>query len=215
MDILAFRQFLVPGIAALLVAGLFAGGSMYLDEYGTQVQQESAAADTALMALRRDIKELRGDTTFVADKMPQYQALREKGFLDPQSRLQAANLLESLALTHKINELRYEFRPEERIKLNLPRTDMDVVSSTIIVQLNALFDEEIFAFLEAVTKGLKGQVSIRAFRISRTDDGMETILKRVSSGSRPSSVSAHIIMDWASLGLRETVAGAANPRVAK
>ena len=216
IDIVLLRQFMAPGLALLLTLATFIGGSMYLDDYGAQVQQEAAAAESALFSLRRDIRELRGDSTFVADKMPEYQALREKGFLEPQSRLQAAGLLESLAITHKINELKYEFRPEERHKLNVARADVEVVSSTILLQLNALLDEDIFGYLDAITQRLKGHVAIRGFKIGRMDDDMGSILKRVAAGTRPSNVTAQLVIDWTTMSVRDPVApGAARPEAAK
>jgi hypothetical protein len=203
IDALLLRQLLAPGLAFLLAVGAAVGGAMYLDDYAAQVQQETTAVDAALFSLRRDIRELRGDSTFVADKMPEYQALRQKGFLEPQSRMQAASLIESLALTHKINELKYEFRPEERHKLNVPRADVEVVSSTIMLQLNALLDEDIFAFLDAVTQRLKGHVAVRGFRIGRMEEDFGGILKRVSTGARPSTVTAQLVIDWTTMSVRD------------
>ena len=216
IDILLLRQLAVPGTALLVVAGAVLGGSMYLDDYAAQVQQQSAEVESALFSARRDIKELRGDSTFVADKLPEYHALRQKGFLDPQSRLQAASLLESLAIAHKINELKYEFRPEERHKINVPRADVEVVSSTMMLHLNALLDEDIFAFLDAVSQRLKGHVAIRGFRISRTDEELGGILKRVATGSRPSSVTAQLVLDWTTMIVRDPVRpGGAKPEASK
>lgn len=216
IDILILRQLLVPGAALLVVVGLLTGGSMYLDDYAAQVQQQTAEVDAALFSLRRDIRELRGDSTFVADKMPEYHALRQKGFLEPQSRLQAAGLLESLALNHKINELKYEFRPEERHKLTVPRSEVEVVSTTMMLQLNALLDEDVFAFLEAVTQRLRGHVAIRGFRIGRTEEDLGGILKRVAAGTRPSSVTAQLVIDWTTMSVRDpSTPGGAKPEAVR
>lgn len=158
------------------------------------------------------IRELRGDTSFVREQLSIYRKIEARGFLTPKSQSDAAALLTELANAERLNELTYEFG--EPVAVEVPtRRDIDarLLSTPIELQISALSDAHVFAFLDAFAVGLPGHVSVRQMELDRVSFSVESAVERIESQwrrigddparrpERPAFVNAQIILDWTTM----------------
>lgn len=199
------RRIMVPGIGLILVLGMMIPLGLYLDGRDTDLSQERERITGEVASLRRQIRELRGDSSFVADNLPHYGTLLERGLLRKQNRLEASDRLERLALDLRINQLRYEFQAEERYQVSTTAAArLEVVSTPIAVQIDALLDREVFAFLNRVRDSLGGAVILRSLTLSRAALDPAAAAAALRRQERPSLVRASVTLDWVSFDVHQT-----------
>jgi len=186
---------LVLAVAGLVTASVHLGGE---DQRLTrQVNRELRA----VRELRRQIDRRQSSRSFVAEKLPIFEAARDKGFLGTPDELAASVLVEELATKHQLTDATYSFEPARRIAIGEPGDAFaaNFVALPMQLRLRALFDEDLFLFLNAFARQLDGYAVVRAMRIRRAQRDIEAVVSRVRRGERPGVVEATVDIDWVTL----------------
>lgn len=195
-----FKRLIVPGGMLIIAVVVFLPLLFYTRTRlaNDTAQAQSLQAET--MALTREIRNLRANSEMFQKKIPDYMAIKAKGILTPLSRLSATQAIKSLSVKYAINKISYEFGMEEKIRMNAP-DDMRVMLSTVPLTLNieALTDEDVFTFIEALRKQGEGFIAIRSLTLNRLSNDISEAVRSIMRGQRPTLIEARAIIDWSTI----------------
>ncbi len=195
------RRLIAPVVVlALAVVGI-ASASIHFGGEDARLTRQVNRELRAVRELRRQIDRLESSRTFVVEKLPIFEAARDKGFLGTPDELAASVLVEELATKHQLNDATYSFEPARRVPIGEPGDEFaaNFVALPMRLRLQALFDEDLFLFLNAFARQLDGYAVVRGMRIRRTQGDIDAVVSRVRRGERPSVISATVDIDWVSL----------------
>ncbi|SDF75236.1 hypothetical protein SAMN05216241_102227 [Limimonas halophila] len=146
------------------------------------------------------IRRKRAGLDFVRAHRDSHRAAREAGFLAPQDRLAAGDLLEQLAVETDLNSVDYTFAAARRAPLGRGDDGPALAATPLDIQVQASFDQDIFAFLDKLRDQLPGYVVLR-------QGSMQRVLARdladapadLAANGRPNVVSATLSLAWVRL----------------
>lgn len=168
------------GFCALLVLG---GLTYFLDDYNTGYTAETVEMNKQVEQKTDETKKLRAKYTKVqknADLYGEYLKQSQNGGLSVDRSVVAARLNEIAAKYYVIGKTTVSKTEELKDEKYKMPTSV-VVSSEVKLPFEALTDEDIYAFIQAIDQEMPGIVRFRKFTIKReskvTDQVINTIIK--------------------------------------
>lgn len=175
-------------IAFLAVMALLGSGSVLTArqlENGTEKAfQEATAAgremQTKLARASEEEQELR-------DKIGRFEALRSRGYIGPERRLDWIEAIARIKSARRIFKLDYEFAPQRPVDAGIlpggaSAGGFEIMSSQMRLQIQLLHEGELLAFLADLRDSVQALVQVRSCAIDRfpagsTDRGNNAQLK--------------------------------------
>ena len=115
------------------------------------------------------LRQIRHDTRDIADKLPLFAQLQERGIIGKESRLEWTEQMASLRQRHGVLGLRYEIQAQQA--LDAPKKmESGAFSSSMRVELELLHEGDLIGFLEELRAQARAIVRMRECRISRQGD---------------------------------------------
>ncbi|MBY0272543.1 MAG: hypothetical protein K2X02_03905 [Alphaproteobacteria bacterium] len=137
---------------------------------------------------------LEGDISFVRRHENELQFLKEKGWVIPKSRLLAQEVFEKAS--ESFDKTEFSFEPERSILKN----DMYSYKITkIIWSCEAILDNDIFIFLEAIFSKFPGILILHEITLSRGEVLTGSSLLALNQGASPHFILGNIIFEWVAM----------------
>lgn len=195
-----FKRLIVPGGMMIIVLVVFLPLLFYTR---TRLKNDTGTAQNLqaeTLDLTREIRNLRANSEIFKQKIPDYMAIKTQGILTPLSRLTATQAIKSLSVKYAINKMSYEFGMEEKIRMNALE-DTRVMLSTVPLTLNieALTDEDVFTFIDALRKQGEGFITIRSLTLNRIGNDISEAIRSIMRGQRPTIIEARAVLDWSTI----------------
>ena len=148
--------------------------------------------------LQKELEVLKNDLDFLKKNHNHLHDLIKKGWLLPQNRLIAGEKMNQWG--HSLNAVRFTIEPES-IKEIESKYFFKV--SKIIIEIDALFDNNIYEFTRNILKNFPGVLILRTFSIGRQEEVNTTNLLALREKRRPNFVVGEIICEWVSMEIEK------------
>lgn len=178
-------------IAFLIIMSLVGGGAVWTTE---QMKKSSNRAFQEASAARKDIQtklaRTREEQQELTEKLNRFQALKTRGYIGPERRLDWVEGIARIKAARRIFKLDYEFAPQRHVDAsilpgNTAAGGFEIMSSQMRLQIHLLHEGELLAFLSDLRTDLSSVaalVVVRSCAIERlapgsTDRGSKAQLK--------------------------------------
>jgi hypothetical protein len=164
-------------IVFLVIMAVLGGGSVWttleLKKIGAKDYQEATAArrdiQTKLARASDEQQELR-------DKIGRFQALKARGYIGPEQRLDWIETIARIKAARRIAKLDYEFAPQRPVDANIlpagaSAGGFEIMSSQMHMQLQLLHEGELLTFLAELRDAVQALVQVRSCSIERIASG--------------------------------------------
>jgi hypothetical protein len=179
-------------IAFLIIMSLAGGGAVWTTE---QMKKSSNKALLDATAARKDIQvklaRARDEQQELTEKMNRFQALKSRGYIGQERRLDWIDAIARIKAARRIFKLEYEFTPQRQVDASIlpggaAAGGFEIRSSQMRLHIQLLHEGELLAFLSDLTTELRNSVEavvlVRSCAIDRltpgsTDRGSKAQLK--------------------------------------
>jgi hypothetical protein len=105
--------------------------------------------------------------------------------------------LETLQRLHEVNTLQYNFLPTGPDPDYVPAMkSYKTNATTVTLDMGSLLDQNIYLVLRDLDTVFPGSIRLRALKLVRTDQSIESLAEAFKDGQRPNLVSANIVFSW-------------------
>jgi hypothetical protein len=176
LDANDFKQ-LQWSIAFLVIMTVVGAGSVWTTQ---QWKKSSEKAFQEATAARRDMQaklaRASEEQQELRDKIARFQALKSKGYIGPEQRLDWIETIARIKAARRIIKLDYEFAPQRPVDAALlpggaSAGGFEIMSSTMQLQLELLHEGELLAFLAELRDTVQALVKVRSCNIERIASG--------------------------------------------
>lgn len=175
-------------IAFLIAMSLVGGGAVWTTEAmkrsSNKTLQETTAARKDIQVKLTRAREEQQDLT---EKLKRFQALKTRGYIGPERRLDWVEAIARIKTARRIFKLDYEFAPQRRMDPSIlpggaAAGGFEFMSSQMRLQIHLLHEGELLAFLADLRNNVEALVQVRSCAIERlapgnTDRGSKAQLK--------------------------------------
>ena len=201
-------QYLTPEILRLMarkimvpLALVFGGGIYYaigeLEEKNARLQFAIDARDWDITETDQRIATIDEELGVIREKGRRYDQILLTGFVEPQDRLLANQLVEELSRKHQLAALTYSFNPELVREVNGESGVQYLLSRTeISIDLKAYTDYDVAGFTADFVRSLEGQVQIESMSISRNEPITSESIQRVATDASTGSFTGTLRLSW-------------------
>lgn len=164
-------------IAFLVVMALMGGGSVWTTQ---QLQKSSEKAFKDATAARREIQSklarAQEEQQELRDKIGRFQALKTRGFIGPEQRLDWIETIARIKAARRIFKLDYEFSPQRPVDASIlpggaAAGGFEIMASQMQLQMQLLHEGELLAFLAELREAVQALVQVRSCTIGRLAPG--------------------------------------------
>lgn len=212
----AYRRIRLPLILFGVVALVMAGSNYVVLNIVTQSQMRLNKSQREVAALNRRIRELSDAAKDFDTNEPIFAEIERTGFLTPPNFAEAERTLRLSADANLINEASFEAEATQRMTL---REEGDyrasLIDVPITIRMQALLDDHLFGYMDAVMQGLPGLVAIREMSVERLTANPAPVINEIMDsppGTRPSMFTGTVTLDWMTLELEEIEDAGIDPR---
>lgn len=168
-------------IAFLVVMCLVGAGAVWTTD---QMKKSSNIAFQNATAARKDIQtklaRARDEQQELTEKLTRFQALRARGLIGPERRLDWVEAIARIKTAQRIFKLDYEFAPQRHVDASIlpggsAAGGFEIMSSQMRMQIHLLHEGELLAFLAELRTDLRKTVDalvhVRSCNIERLVPG--------------------------------------------
>ena len=197
LDTKDFRR-LQWAIAFLVIMALVGGGSVWTT---LQLKKSSEKTFQEATAARRDIQSklarARDEEQELRDKIVRFQALRTRGYIGAEKRLDWVEAIARIKAARRIFKLDYEFAPQRPLDAGIlpagaSAGGFEIMSSRMRMQIQLLHEEELLAFLTELRDAVQALVQVPSCTIERLAPG------NTDRGSK-AQLRAECTLEWITL----------------
>ena len=151
-------------IAFLVIMSLVGGGAVWTTE---QMKKSSNKALLDATAARKDIQaklaQARDEQQELTEKLNRFQALKARGSIGPERRLDWIDAIARIKAARRIFKLDYEFAPQKPVDPSIlpggaAAGGFEIMSSQMRLHMQLLHEGELLAFLSDLTTELRSSV---------------------------------------------------------
>lgn len=185
-------------IALLVVMAAVGGGAVWTT---LQMKKNSEKAFQEATAARRDIQSklsrARVEEQELRDKIARFQALKARGLIGPEQRLDWIETVARIKAARRISRLDYEFAPQRPVDASIlpggaSAGGFEIMSSQMHLQLQLLHEGELLAFLAELRNAVQALVQVRSCSIER-------IARGAADPANSAQLKAECILEWITL----------------
>lgn len=160
-------------IAFLMVLALVGIASVWTTQ---QLKVGSEKAVQEATAARRDIQSklarAREEEQELRDKIGRFQALKARGYIGPEQRLDWIETLARIKTSRRIFRLDYEFAPQRPVDAAIlpggaAAGGFEIMASQMKLQMQLLHEGELLAFLAELRESVQALIQVRSCTIDR------------------------------------------------
>jgi len=196
----AAQSALFHKFAAALVCFLAigAGSYIYLMPELANFQQMKAAANDAVISVNMQLNDLSARQARNRQDRNKYNLLAGRGFIGPQNRLDAARILESLRVQHRISSLEYQIEPVKTVTvLRQPENTGETLNvSNMSLSMRGFLDSDLRNFITALKRDLPGFVTITEVEMEKISTPDTASLSQISQGGGSELVEGSLQILW-------------------
>lgn len=184
-------------IAFLVLMALIGGGSLWsvlmLQKGGEKnIKQASAAR----LEIQGKLARARDEEQELRDKIGRFQALKDRGFIGEEKRLDWVEIIARIKAARRLSKLDYEFAPQRLVDASIlpggaSAGGYEIVSSQMKLRLNLLHEGELLDFLAELRNAVQAMVQVRSCII-------EPITDRAIRGNN-AQLKADCTLEWITL----------------
>ncbi len=184
-------------IAFLVLMALIGGGSLWsvlmLQKGGEKnIKQASAAR----LEIQGKLSRARDEEQELRDKIGRFQALKDRGFIGEEKRLDWVEIIARIKAARRLSKLDYEFAPQRLVDASIlpggaSAGGYEIVSSQMKLRLNLLHEGELLDFLAELRNAVQAMVQVRSCII-------EPITDRAIRGNN-AQLKADCTLEWITL----------------
>ena len=141
------------GIALLIILSLIGGGAVWTTE---QMKKSSNMALLSANAARKDVQiklaRAREEQQELTEKLNRFQALKTRGYIGPEQRLNWIDVIARIKAARQIGKLDYEFAPQRQVDASIlpggaSAGGFEIMSSQMRLSIHLLHEGELLDFL--------------------------------------------------------------------
>lgn len=168
--------------------------SMEMQKAGERANKE---ANAARIDIRAKLSRARDEQAELRDKITRFQALKERGFIGPEQRLDWVEAIARIKLARRIYNLEYDFAPQRPADTAIlpggPRAgSFDVMASHMRMQVQFLHEGELLALIEDIRNSVRALIQVRSCDIERAPAG-------TGDRNNPAPLKAECSLEWITL----------------
>jgi len=160
-------------IAFLVIMAVVGGISVW-----TALQLKGGAEKThrEATAARKDIQtklaRARDEEQELRDKIVRFQALKDRGYIGPEQRLDWVEAIARIKTARRISKLDFEFAPQRTVDASIlpggaSAGGFDIMASQMRLQIQVLHEGELLAFLADLRNTVQALLQVRSCAIER------------------------------------------------
>lgn len=152
------------GIALLIILSLIGGGAVWTTE---QMKKSSNMALLSANAARKDVQiklaRAREEQQELTEKLNRFQALKTRGYIGPEQRLNWIDVIARIKAARQIGKLDYEFAPQRQVDASIlpggaSAGGFEIMSSQMRLSIHLLHEGELLDFLADLTTEMRNTV---------------------------------------------------------
>lgn len=186
-----FPKLQISLLAMLLMVAVGTASILYSRERVRQANAAFAAAQSERNDFDGKLKRVRGEEHEIREKAALFNALKARGVIGEEQRLEWVELLKEIREKHRLIELRYEIAPQQPLE-RTPAGSFALHASTMKLQLSLLHEEDLIRLLDDLRREARALIQVRrcdVLRIPRS--GPENTLQGF--------LQAECLIDWITL----------------
>lgn len=205
-DLIKYSIIALVGVSAsaALAFGVFS--------WSSGLQEEARKAENKLRSAQGDVSSRTLKNQDARTYLELYQRITgesEQAKISDLSREKARKWLEVTAKANYIVNLEGSFDPVVPIQAEAFRKKtLEGISSLVKLKFSAMTDEQIYRFVEAITRSFPGYVKVIKFQLERKGEISDAVLLAAGRGQFPQLVEGTMEFYW--IGVREVQAENAN-----
>ncbi len=196
----AAQSALVQRFAAALIffLAISAGCYIYLLPDLASFQQMKTAANDGVISINIQMNDLSARKAREAQDRNKFDLLAGRGFIGPQNRLDAARILESLRVQHRISSLEYQIEPVKTVTIlrQSGNSSETLNVSEISLNMRGFLDSDLRNFIAALKRGLPGFVTITEVEMEKISAPDAALLSQISLGGGSELVEGSLKILW-------------------
>lgn len=190
-------QVRLPVVLAALNVALLAVFFSYLEPLSSDLELRRNNMQNSSVRVRASLDVAAMELEKLAQSGDAYAKLLERGFLDPQDRLEASKLLDRLRKAYGLTSISYEIAPERTFDDPLVgNSGFTVASTTITITMDGLLDTDLIEFVRAVVDELPGQVRLVTLILERSSTPTDESLATLRDGRSVDLVTGEAVLEW-------------------
>lgn len=184
-------------IAFLVLMALIGGGSLWsvlmLQKSGETNNKRALAAR---LEIQGKLARARDEEQELRDKIGRFQALRDRGYIGEEKRLDWVETIARIKKARRLSKLDYEFAPQRLADASIlpggaSAGGFEIVSSEMKLRLHLLHEGELLDFLAELRKAVQAIIQVRSCVI-------EPITDRAIRGNN-AQLKADCTLEWVTL----------------
>lgn len=184
-------------IASLLIVSATVWIVFAQQKTAIQTHNSVIAAENEMAA---NLRRAHNEEQELRDKITRYEALRQRGIVGMEQRLDWIDLINQIKTARRIPKLEYDFSPQRKLDATfLPEgtetNDMSFMSSQMHLRLSLLHEGELLGFLDDLRTAAPAVIQVRACNLARSMPDQTFAEQR---GIRPQLI-AECTLEWITL----------------
>lgn len=162
----------------------------------TKNNQDLSRVKKEVARYQKDLNSIRNDLDQLGQQQDVFEQLRQRQFFAP------VDLTEQQAVFLRLEEeagieTKLSILPETTVNVaDLDRVPWKVVKRSVVIEINALDDVDIYRYLDSVFAQTPGYVKVKDFTIRRNYDFNGDLLRQIVRGHFPEIMGALLEFDW-------------------
>ena len=194
-----FRKLQISVFGMLLMVALGVASVLFSRSQVKQADQAFSATQSERNNQDTKLKRLRSEERQIREHAALFNALKARGVIGEEQRLEWVELLKEIRERHRLIELRYEISPQQPLE-KPPVGTLALHASTMKLQLNLLHEEDLTRLLDDLRRQAHALLQVKRCDVSRMQrSGPENTLQGY--------LQAECLIDWITVRETEKVAG--------
>jgi hypothetical protein len=167
------KQLVLPVAASLALGAIAVACQFAADGYLQDAKKQAAAIAAQRTEIQGKLDRANEEEREIKANLQQYRALEARGITGGEKRLDWVDLLTAIKNERRLFNIRYTIEPQK--PLNYPGFGsgggVNFMSSQVKINLQLLHEEDLFNFIDDLSKRSHLYLSVRSCNIQRTERG--------------------------------------------
>ena len=179
-------------LLATVLMAVIGATMVYFAFNATEVaERDRVAAQAERNEFDGKLKQVRNEEDEIKQKSAVFNALRTRGMIGEEQRLEWVELLKDIRDTRRLIDLQYEIAPQRRLDTDAAK-GFAFYSSTMRLQLKLLHEEDLTRLIDDLRERARALIQVKSCDISRLSQG-------AGDGSPIAQLQADCRIDWITL----------------
>jgi hypothetical protein len=185
-------------IVFLVIMTLIGAGSVWTTQQMKNARERTLLEVTAArLDIQSKLSRARDEQQELSDKIARFQALKSKGYIGPEQRLDWIETIARIKAARRIQKLDYEFAPQRAADASVvsggaSTGGFEIMASQMQLHLQVLHEGELLAFLAELETSVQALVQVRACTLER-------ILPGNGERGNNAQLAAECTLEWITL----------------